>query len=520
MGADIENEEFDELDYSRFAERLGECLSALAQLLKRPGFGAGPATVGAELELFLVDGAARPLPCNQAIGAAVADPRVTTELNRCNLELNASPALLAGRPFAALGSELNLLLDRVADAASNHAGRVALTGILPTLRRADLGPDMMTDAPRYRALNSGLRRLRQAPFSIRIAGQDPLELASEDVGLEGANTSFQVHLRVAPAAFTRLYNAVQLATAPVLAVSGNSPTFLGRRLWEETRIALYKQSVDDRPGYEPRRRLARATLGTGWLRGGPLELFAEGIRLHRPLLPVVGHLSPSGCSPGQPPPLDELRLHQGTVWRWNRAIYDPAFGGHLRIEMRALPAGPTMIDMLANAAFLIGLSLWVAGQDQQWTYALPFERADHGFYRAAQHGLSAQLTWPAGHRDQIRTVGAATLVGELVPAARQGLLQAGVAAVEVDTLLDVISARAACGQTGAAWQRVTLAAAERCHDRERALAVMLDRYLQCADTGLPVHSWPVGLPPRQRTITAPRPLGPQKVDSRGKPPRA
>ena len=185
-----------------------------------------------------------------------------------------------------------------------------------------------------------MRRLRQAPFSIRIAGQDPLELASEDVGLEGANASFQVHLRVAPAAFTRLYNAVQLATAPVLAVSGNSPTFLGHRLWEETRIALYKQSVDDRPGYEPRRRLARATLGTGWLRGRPLELFAEGIRLHRPLLPVVGRLNPSGCRPGQPPPLDELRLHQGTVWRWNRAIYNPASGGRLRIEMRALPAGP------------------------------------------------------------------------------------------------------------------------------------------------------------------------------------
>jgi hypothetical protein len=189
--------------------------------------------------------------------------------------------------------------------------------------------------------------------------------------------------------------------------------------------------------------------------------------------------------------VDELRLHQGTVWRWNRAIYDPAYGGHLRIEMRALSAGPTMIDMLANAAFLIGLSLWVAGQDQQWTYALPFERAGHGFYRAAQHGLSAQLTWPAWRRDQIRTVHAAKLVAELVPTARQGLLQAGVAAAEADTLLDVISARAASGQTGAAWQRATLAAAERRHDRERALAVMFDRYLRCADTGLPVHTWPV-----------------------------
>jgi gamma-glutamyl:cysteine ligase YbdK (ATP-grasp superfamily) len=492
MGTDIDSQKFGERDYSRFAQRLEECLSALGQLLERPGFGAGPATIGAELELFLIDGAARPLPHNQAIRAAVADPRVTFELNRFNLELNATPALLVGRPFAALGGELTLLLDRVAHAARDHAGRVALIGILPTLRQADLGPGMMTDALRYRALNRGLRRLRQDPFRIRIAGADPLELASEDVTLEAANSSFQVHLRVDPASFTRTYNAVQLATAPVLAVSGNSPTFLGHRLWEETRIALFKQSVDDRPGHGPRRRLARTALGTGWLRGGALELFTESVRLHQPLLRVPWDRSPRPSGTGwQAPPLEELRLHQGTVWRWNRAIYDPALGGHLRIEMRALPAGPTVIDMLANAAFLIGLTMWLAGQDQHWTYAVPFERADHGFYRAAQQGLSAQLTWPAGHRDQTRTVTAAKLVTELVPAARQGLLQAGVAAAEADGLLKVISARAAAGQTGAAWQRATLAAANRCHDRERALAVMLDRYLQCADTGLPVHTWPV-----------------------------
>ena len=164
--------------------------------------------------------------------------------------------------------------------------------------------------------------------------------------------------------------------------------------------------------------------------------------------------------------------------------------------MRALPAGPTMIDMLANAAFLVGLSLWLAGQDQQWTYALPFERADHSFYRAAQHGLSARLSWPAGHRDQMRTLPAAKLVAELVPVARQGLRQAGVAAAEADGLLDIISARTASGQTGAAWQRTTLAAAERHHDRQRALALMLDCYLRCADTGLPVHTWPISGPAR------------------------
>ena len=491
MGTDIEQEEFDERDYARFDERLQECLFSLARLLERPGFGVGPRTVGAELELFLVDGVARPLPCNEAIRAAVDDPRVTVELDRFNLELNTSPALLAGRPFGALGGELNVLLDGVADAARRHAGRPALIGILPTLRLADFGPGVMTDAPRYRALNSGLRRLRQDLFRIRIAGEDPLELASGDVGLEGANSSFQVHLSVDPADFARTYNAIQLATAPALAVSGNSPTFLGHRLWEETRVALFKQSVDDRQSHWPRRRMARTALGTGWLRGGVLELFAESVRLHRPLLPVVSHLDVQADVGGQAPLLAELRLHQGTVWRWNRAIYDPAPSGHMRIEMRALPAGPTVIDMLANAAFLIGLSLWLAGQDQQWTYALPFERADHGFYRAAQQGLSAQLTWPAGHRDQIRTIAAAKLVAELVPAAREGLLEAGVAAEEADGLLDVISARAATGQTGAVWQRAALAAAQRGHDGERALAVMLDRYLRYAETGLPVHTWPV-----------------------------
>ncbi len=214
MGTRIEREEFAEHDYARFRERLEQCLSALGQLLERHGFGAGPATIGAELELFLVDGAARPLPQNEALRAAVADPRVTVELDRFNLELNASPALLAGHPFTALGDELDLLLDRVGNAARECAGQLAVIGILPTLSQADLRPGVMTDAPRYRALNRGLRRLRPDPFHIRIAGADPLELASEDVVLEGANTSFQVHLRVDPADFTRTDNAVQLATAP------------------------------------------------------------------------------------------------------------------------------------------------------------------------------------------------------------------------------------------------------------------------------------------------------------------
>jgi len=485
MGTEITREKFSERDYARFTERLERCLSDLGQLLGRPGFGAGPVTIGAELELFLADGAARPLPLNQAVRALAADPRVALELNRFNLELNCSPALLAGRPFTALAGELGVLLDRVGAAARAHHGRIALIGVLPTLSQAHLGADAVTGTARYRALDRGLRRLRRGPVQIKISGAEPLELTSDAIALEGANCSFQVHLRVTPGDFTRVYNAVQLATAPALAVAGNSPTFLGHRLWEETRVALFKQSVEDRDSRGPRRRLPRTTLGTGWLRdGGALELFTESVRLHEPLLPFVS--ARESCDP---PRLDELRLHQGTVWRWNRAIYDPAAGGHLRIEMRALPAGPTVTDMLANAAFLIGLTLWLAGQDQRWTYGLPFERADHGFYRAAQYGLAAELTWPSGPH-QVRTVTAAALVPELLPAARRGLVGAGVAEAEADCLLGVIGARVATGQTGAAWQRAALAAAEGGRSREQALMVMLDRYLACAATGQPVHTWP------------------------------
>jgi gamma-glutamyl:cysteine ligase YbdK (ATP-grasp superfamily) len=490
MGRDIEKEEFDERDYLQFRDRLEESLRVLGRLLERPGFGVGPTTIGAELELVLVDRDGGPLPHNQAVHAAVADPRVTFELQRFNLELNASPVPLAGQPFDALDRELTLLLGRVAAAASPHAGRPVLIGILPTLAQEHLSADMMTDMPRYRALSTGLRQVRQSPFRIQIAGADPLLLTSPDVGLEGANTSFQLHLRVDPAAFTRVYNAVQLATAPALAVSGNSPTFLGHRLWEETRIALYKQSVDDRPGKGPRRRPSRTALGTGWLRGGVLELFTESVRLYQPVVPVLANEQQGHRAEQDLPRLDELRLHQSTVWRWNRAIYDPASGGHLRIEMRALPAGPTMIDMLANGAYLIGLSLWLAEQDQRWTYALPFERADDAFYRAAQFGMAAHLSWPAGRRDQVCTVHAARLVAELIPAARQGLLHGGVAPAEADRLLEVISERAATGRTGAAWQREALAATSRDFDRHQALAAMLGRYLDLADSGQPVHTWP------------------------------
>jgi hypothetical protein len=419
---------------------------------------------------------------------------VVLEIDRFNLELNLTPAPLQGRPFAAFASELEQALGIVRRAAAWHGGRVVMVGILPTLRAADLQLAALSDTARYRALNNGLRRLRQEPFLIRIDGADPLELVADDVGLEGANTSFQVHLRVDPDRFASHFNAAQLATGPVLAVAGNSPSFLGHRLWQETRVALFKQAVDDRDAAgRSSRRVSRVAFGTGWVRSGPLELLEESVRLHEPVLPVLGDESPlERLSNGDGVPrLDELRLHQGTVWRWNRAIYDPADGGHLRIEMRALPSGPTVVDMLANAAFLLGLTLALAPDADGWVPRVAFQQAHHNFYRAAQFGLGAELAWPSGPGGRMRTVPAADLVARLLPAARQGLVEAGVATEEVDPLLAVIAARAASGQTGAAWQRQALADLAPRLGRGPALAAMLERYLELQAGGDPVHIWPV-----------------------------
>jgi gamma-glutamyl:cysteine ligase YbdK (ATP-grasp superfamily) len=496
MGLAIDRDQFDPVDYQRFEERLEESLLALGRLLERPGFGVGPTTVGAELELFLIDWRARALPLNQEVRAEAADPRLVLEIDLFNLELNLTPAPLAGRPFSAFGGEVEEALAVVRRAAARHGGRVAMIGILPTLRPEDLRLAALSDGPRYRALNNGIRRLRQEPFRIGIDGADPLALTADDVALEGANTSFQVHLRVDPERFTANYNAIQLATGPVLAVAGNSPIFLGHRLWEETRVALFKQAVDDRDtAGKASRRVCRTAFGSGWVRDGAAELFEQSVRLHEPIMPALSAERPlDRLDGGQTPGLEELRLHQSTVWSWNRAVYDPTAGGHLRVEMRALPAGPTVVDMLANAAFHLGLALALAPDAGTWTRRLPFQQVHHNFYRAAQLGLGAALAWPLDPGWRVRTLPVAELARRLLPTARQGLQEAGVAGDETDRLLAVIEARVTTAQTGAAWQRRTLAALEPRLGRERALAAMLERYVEHQAVGQPVHTWPVEAP--------------------------
>lgn len=499
MGASIETEEFSAEDYARFKAQLPGQLRAFERLVQRPGFGDGVRSLGVEVELFLIDGRTRPLPISLDVVARVDSPRVTPEIDRFEIELASQPVPLAGRPFAALERSVTEEWARIDQAAQAFGARTVAFGILPTLRPRDLTERAITGLPRYRALTAGLRRLRQSPFEIRIDGDDPLDVRSDHAAMEGANTAFQIHLRASPGEFAALYNAALVATAPALAVAANSPTFLGHRLWEETRVALFKQAGDVRSAAareQDWRPPPRINFGTGWMREGAAEQLRESCALHEPLLPVVSEEG-SGVDPeavverGGAPALAELRLHHGTVWYWNRVVYDPTeTDPHLRIELRALPAGPTVADMMANAAFLVGLILDLAPEMNTLLPGLPFACAERNFYRAAQFGLAAELLWPIDPAGAPQPVAVRELLPALVERARRGLLQAGVAGDEVASRLDIVSSRVETGMTGASWQRAVLRELEAAAlPRDEAVAAMVERYVAHARSGQPVHRW-------------------------------
>jgi gamma-glutamyl:cysteine ligase YbdK (ATP-grasp superfamily) len=492
MGLAIERERFTAAEHTAFVERLDGCLAALRELLARPGFGAGAASIGAEVEMHLVDAQAQPLPENAAVLALANDPRLTLEINRFNLEVNARPVPLAGTPFTELARELGEALGVARVAARGAGARLALVGILPTLRVAHLADGALSDAPRYRALSRTLREMRGEPFAVHIKGRESLTAQCDDVALEGANASFQVHLRATPITFAPLFNAAQLAAAPLLAATSNSPWFDGKSLWDETRIALFQQAVDTRVDARERSRMpSRVAFGYGWIRDA-YEPFAANVAMHPTLLPVLTDEDPLAVvRAGGVPRLEELRLHHGTVWNWNRAVFDPDGGGHLRIEHRLLPSGPTLTDMIANAALTLGLTLGLAPQMEELTKTFPFQYAEQNVYSAAKQGLDAELLWPADRAPSPRPRRARELVIELLPVARAGLVQAGVDAAEVDRLLGCVRERVASGRTGAVVQRAMVARFEADGGREAALARMLESYLAWSERDLPVHTWKV-----------------------------
>ena len=493
MGQVIDKTEFSAEEHDLFRTRLATNLLCLQQLLDRPGFGEGPRMLGAELELYLIDEQGRPLPQNLELLERAGDKRLTSELNRYNVEANLTPRLFSDSPFSGLEQEMHEVLSLLNNLSSDSGGHVLPIGILPTLAREDFSREMLTPEDRYIAMMRDIRKRRQESIAIDLQGEEAVSFTTDLVTCEGANTSLQIHYRAEPSRFTDLFNAIQLTTPVMVGVSANSPFFLGRSVWHETRIDLFRQAIDARS--ERRRELhmpERVYLGHGWVRQGPYELFAEKVSLYRTVLPVCDNEDPEAVmDSGGTPRLFELDMHAGSVWPWNRAVYDHQNGGHVRIELRSLSAGPTASDMVANAAFAIGLAEGLAGDMESLIPSIPFQIVADNLQRAARHGLTASLLWPSDTRRELEERSVHDVATSLLPLARRGLESINVSKAETDRYLGIIERRLRNRQTGASWQLAQFNSLAESMSNQQALHEMLARYRRHHDSGLSVADWPL-----------------------------
>ncbi len=488
MGQNLGNAPTEDRQLQAFMRALLDDVHALESMLEDGRlFETGHRRIGAEQEMFLVDGNGRVVPAALAVLDQADDPRLTTELALFNLEANLSPQDYGGRCLSRMEAELRELVTKADDAARRHDARVLLAGILPTLEQRDLGLENMTPKGRYHELNRATTEMAGGSFRVVIKGLDELEVTHDNVMLEACNTSFQVHFQVDPDEFVPLYNVAQAITGPVLAAAVNSPLLLGRRLWRETRVALFQRSLDARTSAERKRSVQpRVSFGRGYVRESVVEIFKEDISRFRVLLGAeLGPDPMSVLAAGGVPDLQALRLHNGTIYRWNRACYGhDGKIAHLRIENRVLPAGPTVLDEMANAAFFFGLMSGVTEEYGRIEEKLPFDDAKDNFMAAAQHGMKATMTWMG------RELSARHLILEqLLPLAGEGLSHAGIDADDIDRYLGVIEARVTSGQTGAEWAMRSIAAMDPHTSPDTISRALVAATLVNQQGTGPVHTW-------------------------------
>jgi CBS domain-containing protein len=488
MGEHNISTENDEQQQQAFMRALLADLTALERMLETGLIETGVRRIGAEQEMFLIDGAMRPAPVALEALQRASDERLTTEIGKFNLEANLSPLLFADRCLSELEQEICEVVNCARRAARECGAEVLLTGILPTLRQSDLTLENLVPSPRYEEMNRVVRRLRGETFNVYIKGLDELRMTHDNVLLEACCTSFQAHLQVGPEEFARLYNLAQAITAPVLAAATNSPLLLGHRLWHETRIALFQHSVDERSSARQLRgHPTRVSFGEGWIRNSVMEVFREEIARFRVILTRrIEEDSLSTLARGELPRLDALRLHNGTVWRWNRPCYGVSDNqAHLRIEMRALPSGPSIPDEVANAAFFYGLMSALPDEYGDVSQLMSFDDAKDNFLFAARQGLKAQFTWTGA-----RSIPAATLILEhLLPLAHEGLKSAGIESADRDRYLNIIEERVRRDQTGSLWALRSLAAMQNRGTRQQRQRALTASILEQQQSGFPVHTW-------------------------------
>ncbi|MEA2331273.1 MAG: hypothetical protein QOH58_1411 [Thermoleophilaceae bacterium] len=491
MGQDVSGAVFSREDRQRYRHKVRTCLDVFARMLREARFDPERRSVGLEIELNLTDELGDPALVNAAALAAIADPEFQTELGRFNIEINVPPRLLEGAAFAELEEQVRRSLNRAEERARTVGAHMMLIGILPTLTDQHLTRNSFSDNPRYEQLNEQIFAARGEDLEISINGVERLSTFADTIAPEAACTSVQLHQQVDPEAFASFWNAAQAIAGPQVAVAANSPFFFGKELWRETRIALFEQATDTRPeelkaqGVRP-----RVWFGERWITS-IFDLFEENVRYFPALLPVCDAEDPlEMLGRGDTPSLAELRLHNGTVYRWNRPVYDVVGDRpHLRVENRVLPAGPSVVDICANAAFYYGLVRALVVEERPLWTRMSFSAAEENFHAGARDGMEARLYWPG-----IGEVPVSELVlRRLLPAAHEGLEQAGIDAADRDRLLGVIERRCVTMQNGAAWQAHAF---HRLYDdqgleRLDALRRMTVAYREHMHANEPVHGWPL-----------------------------
>ncbi len=488
MGQDVKAERQPEA-IRAFTRAMLRDLHALERILSDGLIESGVRRIGVEQELFLVGHGRRPaLRAMEILERLKDDPSFTTELALFNLEINLEPLCLRKDCLRKLEANVREKVEAARAAAHAEGAEVLLAGILPTLNKSDLSIENITPKDRYYALNEAVNRLRGGPGRLRIQGIDELDVEYNSVMYESCNTSFQVHLQVSSDEFAHFYNVAQAVSGPVLASMVNSPMLFGRRLWSETRIALFQQSIDTR-GALPhlRERSPRVRFGEHWIEDSVIELFQEDIARFWVLLPGEVEVDPiEVLDAGDIPPLKALQLHNGTIYRWNRPCYGISEGRpHLRIECRFIPSGPTIADETANVAFWIGSVLGLAKQHKDITELIEFDDVKGNFLAAARHGLSAAFVWLDGD-----TVGATQLIVEqLLPIAREGLASANVNQKDIDHYLGIVGARVESGLTGSQWQFRSLAAFKDEGTRTERLAALTGAMVDRQQDGAVGHEW-------------------------------
>jgi gamma-glutamyl:cysteine ligase YbdK (ATP-grasp superfamily) len=490
MGRDVPSITVSHQDRRAYREKVRQCLDVFARMLHESRFDTEPRQVGIEMEVNIVDGDGLPAMTNTTVLAAIGDPSWASELGRFNLEINVPPRHLAAEALGTLEDDVRRRLAHACDRAERTGSRLVTIGILPTLRQADVTADAMSSNPRFRLLNEQMIAARGEDMRISIDGPERLLTHVDTIMPEAACTSVQFHLQVSPEAFGSYWNAAQAVAGVQVALAANSPFLFGRELWRETRIPLFEQVTDTRPeelqqqGVRP-----RVWFGERWITS-VFDLFEENLRYFPALLPLQEEEDPAAAlDNGEAPRLSELTLHNGTVYRWNRPVYAVDDGlPHLRVENRVLPAGPTVADVLANAAFYYGLVRALAETERPVWTQMSFKAAGDNLVEASRHGIDARLYWPGIGEAPVTEL----TLRRLLPLAWDGLAQWGVKTDDADRLLGIIEQRCLTGRTGATWQTETVHQLERqgSLSRPEALRRMTQGYIERMVTNEPAHAWP------------------------------